>query len=361
MISFEVTGKLSGRGRTGVLHTPHGDILTPVFMPVGTNATVKSLSPLDLEQIGAQIILANNYHLFLRPGSEHISQLGGIHKFMGWNHPLLTDSGGFQVWSLAKSLVKLSDAGISFKSHIDGSQHFWSPEDAIRSQVQIGADIIMAFDQCTSDKANYSETKLALKRTNDWLVRCKTEWQNHDIKKQALFGIVQGAMHKDLRIEATKFVSDLDLPGIAIGGETIGYNMAGTEEVMDWITDYLPKDKPRYTMGVGLRPSDLVRAVNAGADMFDCVAPTRLARNGALFVNKKISPNERIDISKSEYCIDQSPIDPQCDCPTCHTFTRAYLHHLLKSKELLFYRLASMHNLRFMIRTVEQLRRGLTN
>lgn len=342
-------------------------------MPVGTNATVKSLSPEDLESIGAQIILANNYHLFLRPGSETVEKLGGIHQFMNWDRPVLTDSGGFQVWSLSHTsppsplltkergdrsrgevLVKVSDDGISFKSHIDGSTHFWSPEDAIKSQLKIGADIIMAFDQCTSDKASRQEAKNALDRTNNWLVRSKQAWQANQTK-QALFGIIQGAMHKDLRIEATKFVVEQDLPGIAVGGETIGYNMDGTEEVMSWIEEYLPKNKPRYAMGLGLRPSDLVRAVAAGFDMFDCVAPTRLARNGALYVQTSIDPNERIDINKSAYQLDQNPIDPDCDCPTCKSYTRAYLHHLYKTKELLFYRLASMHNLRFMIRTVESL------
>jgi len=351
---FNVTGKLSGRGRKGVINTPHGTIHTPMFMPVGTQATVKSLSPSDLEAIGAEIILANNYHLFLRPGSENIAKMGGIHKFMRWDHPILTDSGGYQVFSLGESLLKVSDEGIKFKSHIDGSTHFWSPEDAIKSEMQIGADIIMAFDQCTSDTATHSEAQIALSRTHDWLVRSKQAWTTRD--SQALFGIIQGAYYKDLRIEATKFVVAQDLPGIAIGGETIGYEMNKTEEVLDWIYDYLPNDKPRYTMGVGLRPSDLPRMVHLGVDMFDCVAPTRLARNGALYVNRDISKTERIDIGKSVYVLDQQPIDPSCDCPTCRDFTRAYLHHLFKTKELLFYRLASMHNLRMMIKTVQDIK-----
>jgi queuine tRNA-ribosyltransferase len=358
MWEFEVTGQLSGKGRTGIFHTPHGKIRTPVFMPVGTNATVKSLSPEDLESIGVQIILSNNYHLFLRPGAQVIEKLGGIHSFMNWNRPILTDSGGFQVWSLGQDksgLIKITDDGIKFKSHIDGKEYFWTPEDAIKSQIQIGADIIMAFDQCTSDKASYQEAKSALSKTHNWLVRSKSEWQKHDTDKQALFGIVQGALHKDLRLEAAKFVADQNLPGIAVGGETIGYNMDGTEEVMGWIENYLPKNKPRYAMGLGLRPTDLNRAVASGFDMFDCVAPTRLARNGALYVDPRINSNERIDIGKSEYKLDKNPIDPGCDCPTCAQYTRAYLHHLIKSEELLFYRLASMHNLRFMIRTVEKL------
>jgi queuine tRNA-ribosyltransferase len=339
-----------------IFSTPHGDIKTPVFMPVGTNASVKSLSPEDLDSIGTQIILANNYHLFLQPGSKNIAKLGGIHKFMNWPKPLLTDSGGFQVFSLGQQksgLIKITDDGIKFKSHLDGSDYFWTPEDTIKSQVLIGADIIMPLDVCTPDKASYEEAKKALQLTHLWLARCKTEWQQHDPSKQALFGIIQGGSHKDLRIESAKFVVDQDLPGIAVGGETIGYNMDGTEEVMSWIEELLPKDKPRYAMGLGLRPSDLVRAVKIGFDMFDCVAPTRLARNGALYVNSHIDPGERIDIVKSVYKLDQNPIDPDCDCPTCQKYTRAYLHHLFKTRELLYFRLASMHNLRFMIRTIK--------
>lgn len=345
MWEFKVKSKLAGRGRKGVLTTPHGDIQTPVFMPVGTNASVRSLSPQDLESINAQIILANNYHLYKSPGSENIATLGGIHKFMGWDRPILTDSGGFQVWSLGHR---------QGRNPIRFAQKTFSPQVAIESQIQIGADIIMALDICTPDKATHTQAKKLLDVTHDWLVECKTAWQQANTS-QALFGIIQGAMHKDLRQEGAKFVASQDLPGIAIGGETVGYNMDGTEELMDWIVDLLPQDKPRYTMGVGLRPSDLTRAVAAGADMFDCVAPTRLARNGALYVSPDMSATERIDIDKSIYKMDQNPIDPKCDCPTCHQFTRAYLHHLFKSKELLFYRLASLHNLRTMVRTVEEL------
>lgn len=354
MAFFTVTGKLKDRGRTGLIHTAHGDIKTPTFMPVGTQASVKSLSSTDLESIGAQIILANNYHLFLRPGSQTIADLGGIHKFMNWQHPVLTDSGGFQVFSLGKSLLKVNDEGIAFKSHIDGREHFWSPEDAIKSEILIGADIIMAFDQCTSDTASLPEARLALNRTQNWLKRSIATLPASS--SQSLFGIIQGAFYKELRRDAAKFVIDQDLPGIAIGGETIGYEMDKTEEVLDWIYDLLPEDKPRYTMGVGLRPSDLPRMVRLGVDMFDCVAPTRLARNGALFVSTDLSKTERIDINKSEFAKDTSPIDPSCDCSTCRDHSRAYLHHLIKAKELLFYRLASIHNLRMMIKTVEEIK-----
>lgn len=373
MFDFTVTGRLPGRGRTGILTTPHGRITTPVFMPVGTHATVKSLSPDDLENLGAGIILANNYHLYLRPGSETVAKLGGIHRFMNWSRPILTDSGGFQVFSLGSDpdFLNTSAEGVSFVSPYDGSKHFFTPESATRSQILIGADIIMALDICTPDKAGLSSARTALDRTHDWLARCRTEWSRNGNKSpspQALFGIIQGAFHKKLRREAAEFVVSQNLPGIAVGGETIGYNMAGTEEVMDWIFDLLPETKPRYTMGVGLRPSDLIRAVLAGADMFDCVAPTRLARNGALYTGRLVwsggrpefiseSPTERLDISKSVYRLDRRPLDPDCDCSTCREFTRAYLHHLFKARELLFYRLASIHNLRMMIRTVTDLSR----
>lgn len=328
--------------KTRILKTPHGAIQTPVFMPVGTNATVKSLAPEDLKSIGAQIILANNYHLSVHPGSANIEKMGGIHKFMHWDGPVLTDSGGFQVWSLGQ---RRGFNPVRF------AEKMFTPEAAIQSQMQIGADIIMAYDICTPDKASHAEATKLLRVTNDWLVRSKKAWTN----TSALFGIIQGAMHKDLRREAAKFVVDQDLPGIAVGGETIGYNMNGTEEVMSWISDILPKDKPRYAMGLGLRPSDITRAIKAGFDMFDCVAPTRLARNGSLYVSKDLDPRERIDINKTIYKLDETAIDPKCDCSTCQNYSRSYLHHLLKCKELLYYRLASIHNLRFMIRTAQNL------
>ena len=367
MFEFKITGKLAGRGRTGVFSTPHGDLATPVFMPVGTHASVKSVNPRELKEIGAQIILANNYHLFLRPGSDIIARLGGLHAFMNWDKPILTDSGGFQVWSLGEpggGLAKITPDGVEFRSHLDGTVNFLSPEIAIDSEVKLGADIIMAFDQCTSDTAKKDAARTTLELTNTWLVRGVKEWQKHDTKKQALFGIIQGALHEDLRREAVQFVVAQNLPGIAIGGETIGYNMSGTQQVIDWIADYLPENKPRYTMGLGLKPSDVLTAISLGIDMFDCVAPTRLARNGALYTGKVISkngeycfesnyPNERINIGNKEFAGDAGPIDPDCDCETCKNFTRAYLHHLFRSKELLYYSLASVHNLRMMIKAVE--------
>ena len=337
-------------------------------MPVGTNASVKAVSAEQLAQIGSQIILANNYHLFLRPGSTVVKDLGGIHLFMNWNKAVLTDSGGFQVWSLAsnkRSLVKLTEDGATFTSHLDGTPLFLSPETATRSQIDIGADIIMAFDQCTPDKATPADAKAALELTTKWLDRSVKTWREHaDANKQAIFGIIQGGHYRQLRREATQLVVEHNLPGIAIGGETIGYNMDGTEEIVDWIRELLPENKPRYTMGVGLRPSDLLRAIFAGVDMFDCVAPTRLARNGALFTGRVRTvagkwvfesefDNERLNIGSRRYKLDQNPIDAECDCPTCQHYTRAYLHHLYKSRELLYYSLASVHNLRMMIKTVE--------
>src|SRR3989338_8310546 len=263
MFEFKITGKLLGRGRTGVFTTPHGEIHTPVFMPVGTHASVKSVNPVELTKMKAQVILANNYHLFLRPGSDVIAALGGLHRFMNWDKPILTDSGGFQVWSLGErktghahqfaALVKVKDDGVEFRSHLDGSVNFLSPETAIDSEVKLGADIIMAFDQCTSDTANKEEARAALELTNNWLLRSIKEWRKHDTEKQALFGIIQGAPHEDLRREAVQFVAAQNLPGIAIGGETIGYNMSGTKQGIDWIADYLPENKPRYTMGLGLK------------------------------------------------------------------------------------------------------------
>lgn len=320
----------------------------PVFMPVGTAATVKSLSREDLETIGATIILANNYHLYLRPGSKNVKRLGGIHKFMNWPHPILTDSGGFQVHSLHP---KISDAGVEFTSHLDGTKHFFTPELATQSQIDIGADIIMAFDHCVPPHASHSYARAAVTRTHTWLLRCIKIWKlsNQVTNNQSLFGIIQGGEYPDLLRESAKFVVDQDLPGVAVGGAVIGSDPAQTADTIAAIRDLLPKDKPLYAMGVGVRPSDVSGVIRAGADMFDCVAPTRLARTGLLYNHE--SKNERIDISQSKYKLDQNPIDNCCDCPTCKTYTRAYLHHLFKCKELLFYRLASMHNLRVMIKT----------
>lgn len=383
MFEFTVIGRLPGHGRTGVITTPHGDLVTPVFMPVGTAATVKSLTREDLEAIGARIILANNYHLYLRPGSPAVKKLGGIHRFMNWPHPILTDSGGFQVQSLDKplptplslprrgaggevsepsgSLVKITNEGVEFRSHLDGgTRHFFTPEVATQSQIDIGADIIMAFDQSIPKGASKAFAQTAVRRTHNWLIRCKKIWEKSEGRAkpskepmQALFGIIQGGEFPDLLRQSAKFVAEQDLPGVAVGGAVIGSNPRQTAETIAAIRELLPKNKPLYAMGVGIRPSDLVSVVRAGADMFDCVAPTRLARAGLLY-NLEV-PNERLDISQSKFRLDKKPVDPICDCSTCRSYTRAYLHHLFKARELLYYRLASLHNLRTLIRTVKKL------
>ena len=319
----------------------------PVFMPVGTNASVKSLSREDLEGIGATIILANNYHLYLRPGSKNIKKLGGIHKFMNWPHTILTDSGGFQIQSLKP---KITDEGAEFVSHLDGSKHFFTPESATKSQIDIGADIIMAFDHSVPKGASHSYARVAVTRTHQWLIRCIKTWKN---KKQKLFGIIQGGEFPDLLRESAKFVVDQNLPGVAIGGAVIGSDPHQTADTISSVKDLLPSSIPLYAMGVGIRPSDIISVIKAGADMFDCVAPTRLARVGLLYNHE--SKNERIDINQSKYKLDKKPIDDSCDCSTCKTYTRAYLHHLCRSRELLFYRLASIHNLRVMIKTAEKI------
>ena len=394
--SFTLTAT-KGNARAGSFTTPHGVVQTPIFMPVGTQATVKALSPDDLTQTGAQIILANTYHLFLRPGAEVIQTMGGIHKFMHWHKPILTDSGGFQVFSLGKQLVektnigvlernsikvsaKITEDGVEFTSHLDGSKHFFTPEKAIEIQRAIGADIIMAFDECTPDNATPEYAHEALDRTHAWASRCKAYWERYKRKSaldqyQALFGIVQGSMHEDLRKESTQTIIDLGFDGIAFGGETIGYNMEATMQIMDWVGRLLPENKPRYAMGLGRDPQDILDAVRAGYDIFDCAGPTRLARNGALYVGHlenltNADPNQwkfsspfshgRLQIGNAHYTKDPSVIQEGCDCWTCtQAFTRAYLHHLYKTRELLYYRLASIHNVRFMVRLTEQLRKAM--
>ena len=371
---FEITHKdKNSRARTGLIQTDHGVIETPDFMPVGTQATVKTLSKEDLNTIGAQIILANTYHLHLRPTEDLIAKFGGLHKFMNWDKPILTDSGGFQVFSLGtqkeakdvtsnEKLVSIDDDGVTFKSHLDGSTHRFTPEEAINIQHKIGADIIMAFDECTPDDADIDYTKKAMKRTHEWAERCisehkkNTEYHGY---KQFLFGIIQGANHEDLRKESAKIISSLDFDGIAIGGESIGYNMGATKNILDWVSDIIPEDKPHYTMGVGFNPSDLFEVVERGIDMFDCVAPTRVARNGRLFVHKEINPKMYINIKNSEFKTDDQPIDTKCGCFTCQNHSRAYLYHLFKAGEMLAFRLASIHNLYFFLELMRQIRKAI--
>ena len=371
---FEITHKdKNSRARTGLIQTDHGIIETPDFMPVGTQATVKTLSKEDLNTIGAQIILANTYHLHLRPTEDLIAKFGGLHKFMNWDKPILTDSGGFQVFSLGlqkeakdetsnEKLVSIDDDGVTFKSHLDGSTHRFTPEEAINIQHKIGADIIMAFDECTPDDADIAYTKKAMKRTHEWAERCISEHKKNTKYhgyQQFLFGIIQGANHEELRKESAKIISSLDFDGIAIGGESIGYNMEATKNILDWVSDIIPENKPHYTMGVGFNPSDLFEVVERGVDMFDCVAPTRVARNGRLFVHKEINPKMYINIKNSEFKTDDQPIDTKCGCFTCQNHTRAYLHHLFKAEEILGLRLASIHNLYFFLELMRQIRKAI--
>jgi len=374
--------KNRGKARAGEMLTEHGSVKTPIFMPVGTIATVKSLDSKDIERTHAQIILANTYHLYLRPGTEKLEQLGGIHEFMRWHGPILTDSGGFQVFSLGKQQakpksgapqVKITADQVTFKSHLDGSTHIFTPQKAIEVQRQIGADIIMAFDECTPDNETKKYTREALDRTHTWAEKCVNYWQEKERlstygKYQALFGIVQGALFEEFRRESAKIIGSLPFDGIAVGGETVGYNMAGTREVMNWIEADLPQEKPRYAMGLGRDPQDLVDAVLMGFDMFDCVGPTRLARNGAIYFGsleiKNNQPvfvsaykNARLQIGNAEFATDRQVLQPGCDCYTCtEGYSRSYLNHLFKSDELTYYRLASIHNVRTMIRITEQLR-----
>lgn len=374
MSFFEITHTSTEcAARTGIIHTDHGDIQTPIFMPVGTQATVKSLDSFDLNTIGAQIILANTYHLHLRPGETLINSFGGIHNFMKWNKPVLTDSGGFQVFSLGKqkekkehgntkSLVKIDDDGVTFRSHIDGSLHRFTPEEAIRIQHHIGADIIMAFDECTPDDANIAYTKQAMNRTHAWAKRCikehKKNTQHHGYS-QYLFGIIQGANHEELRKDSAKKISEMDFDGIAIGGESVGYNMEATKHILEWVLPYIPMQKPHYTMGLGHSPLDLFDVVERGIDMFDCVSPTRMARNGTLFVHKHIDPSYRINITNASWKHDDSAIDPTLTDSPVAQYSRAYLHHLFQANELLAYRIATVHNLYFFLKLSEDIRTAI--
>jgi queuine tRNA-ribosyltransferase len=349
-------------------------------MAVGTQASVKALDQHDVTALNAPIILGNTYHLYLRPGTQRLETLGGLHHFMGWSKPILTDSGGFQVLSLGKAgFVKVTEDGVEFRSHLDGSTHFFSPEKAMQIQRSIGADIVMAFDHCTGDTVTEAEATAALARTERWLEQCvveieRTRGTTPYGHTQTLFGIVQGARVRALRERAARHVSQLPVAGVAIGGETIGYNMEATVEVMSWIEPLLPKEKPRYAMGLGLNPQDIIDAVWSGFDMFDCVAPTRLARNGSIYVGEFAwpldadrptivspgHPKARISIGARMFALDTQPLQPGCDCWTCsHGYTRAYLHHLFKTKELAYYRLASIHNVRFFLRLCEDIRTGI--
>ncbi|CCJ34691.1 tRNA guanosine(34) transglycosylase Tgt [Caloramator australicus] len=350
-IRFELikTCKQSG-ARLGKLYTPHGVIDTPIFMPVGTQATVKAMTPEELKEIGAQIILSNTYHLYLRPGEKLVEKAGGLHKFMNWDRAILTDSGGFQVFSLS-DLRNITEEGVTFKSHIDGSKHFISPEKAIQIENALGADIIMAFDECTPYEADYDYTKNSMERTLRWAERCLKAHQKPD--KQALFGIVQGGMFKDLRQESARQTVKMDFPGYAVGGLSIGEPKEIMYQVLDWTVPFLPENKPRYLMGVG-SPDALLEGVIRGIDMFDCVLPTRIARNGTVFTSKG-----KLVVRNAEYAEDFRPLDDECDCYACKNYSRAYIRHLFKAKEILAARLATIHNLRFLLKLMEDVRRAI--
>ncbi len=342
---------VDGSARAGTLRTSHGNILTPAFMPVGTQASVKSLDPRDLKEVGTQIVLANNYHLYLRPGVQTIEDLGGLHNFMNWHEPILTDSGGFQGYSL-QHLRKITKDAIIFKSHIDGSNHVFTPEAAIKYQEKLGADIIMPLDLCVSSDSSQTEVQDAMQQTHKWLDRSIHAKKD---SRQILFGIVQGGMFSDLRKQSADYVSSLNLPGYAIGGLSVGESKSKMYEIVSLTVPYLPDNAPRYLMGVG-SPEDLVECVNMGIDLFDCVLPTRIARNSALF-----APEGRINISTAKFKTWNRPVQEDCDCYTCENFTAAYLHHLFRTKELLAFRLASIHNLRFIMNLMQNMRESIKN
>jgi queuine tRNA-ribosyltransferase len=337
-----------GGGRAGVIHTPHGDLNTPLFAPVGTQAAVKAITPEQLRQTGVTLILANAYHLYLRPGDERVAALGGLHEFMSWGGPILTDSGGFQVFSLAENR-QVDPDGVTFRSHIDGSIHRLTPEKVIAIQENLGADIIMAFDECTEPHdRTYNEQALA--RTHAWAERCLTAKTRSD---QALFGIVQGGVFEDLRERSASTIASMDFPGIAIGGLSVGESKEDTLAMLEIVGSVLPRERPRYLMGVG-SPEDLVAAVALGIDMFDCVLPTRMARNhGAL------TRLGRLNLRNATFAEDIRPIDPDCTCYTCRTFTRAYLRHLIASREILAATLLTIHNLHTLVSLTADLREAI--
>lgn len=351
--------KTEGHARRGVFETPHGTVQTPVFMNVATQAAIKGgLDAFDLRQAGCQVVLSNTYHLHLRPGEEIVRTLGGLHRFMRWDGPILTDSGGFQVFSLAK-LRKIDEEGVSFQSHIDGRRIFMSPEDSIRIQSCLGSDIAMAFDECVENPSPRDYVKQSADRTYRWLVRCKSELERLNElsdtvnRGQMLFGINQGGTYKDLRVEHMKKIAELDLPGYAVGGLAVGEPTEVMYEILEEVVPFAPSDKPRYLMGVGT-PSNIIEAVARGIDFFDCVLPARNARHGHLFTWDGV-----INLNNKKYEEDPSPIDERCECHTCRNFSRAYIRHLLKAGEVLALRLAVLHNLHFFNKLTADIRSAL--
>ncbi len=350
VIGFTIT-KEDGqsRARLGLLNTPHGTVQTPIFMPVGTQATVKTMTPGEVRDCGGELVLSNTYHLYLRPGHELVAEAGGLHKFMRWDGPILTDSGGFQVFSLGP-LRKITDQGVTFRSHIDGSEHFLSPEKSMEIQMALGADVVMAFDECIPYPCNYEQAGVAMERTTRWAERCR---KRHDRGDQALFGIIQGGMYRDLRLQSAAELAALDFPGYGIGGLSVGEPKPMMYEVLNYLVPAMPRNKPRYLMGVG-SPDCLLEGVYRGVDMFDCVLPTRIARNGTVFTREG-----KLVVRNAEYARDFRPLDPECDCYTCRNFSRAYIRHLIKANEVLGIRLTTIHNLRFVLRLMENIREAI--
>jgi len=346
--SFQIEAR-QDRARAGKFNTPHGELHTPVFAPVGTQATVKSLTPDQLSDLKASLVLANTYHLHLRPGDELISEMGGLHEFMGWSGPILTDSGGFQVFSLANNR-RIDQDGVTFRSHIDGSRQRLDPEKSVLIQENLGADIIMAFDEC-SDPYDKEYVRAAMVRTHSWAERCQQAKTRSD---QALFGIVQGGIFEDLRQESAECIADLDFPGNAIGGLSVGETKSEMHTILELVDNVLPEEKPRYLMGVGT-PEDLVNGVSRGVDIFDCVLPTRLARHNAA-MNRY---GDRLNIVNAQYARDRQPLDQQCTCYTCQNFSRAYIRHLIISKEMLAATLLSIHNLHTLIKLADDIRQSI--
>jgi queuine tRNA-ribosyltransferase len=340
---------LHGRARAGKFNTPHGELLTPVFAPVGTLASVKSLTPVHLSDVGASLILANTYHLYLRPGDDLVSEIGGVHKFMNWSGPVLTDSGGFQVFSLAKNR-KIDEDGVTFRSHIDGSTHRLTPERTIAIQENLGADIIMAFDEC-AEPYDKDYAQQAMNRTHTWAERCLQAKSRSD---QALFGILQGGIFEDLREQSAEFIANLGFPGHAIGGLSVGETKDEMHQILEIVDQVLPEDKPRYLMGVGT-PEDLINGVARGIDIFDCVLPTRLARHNAAMTRY----GDRLNIVNAQYARDPNPIDDHCQCYTCLNFSRAYIRHLIIAKEMLSATLLSIHNLHTLITLMNDIRQAI--
>lgn len=355
MLTFDIKARSTEtRARTGVMETNHGKVKTPVFMPVGTLGSVKALSVEDLDACGAQIILGNTYHLYLRPGTDVIDKFDGLHRFMNWNGPILTDSGGFQFFSLAQ-LTKTTEEGVTFQSHIDGSRHVFTPEKSVEVQQSLDSDIIMCLDECIAYPASHEAAKASLELTTRWASRCKTYWEEKTGRKNALFAIVQGSMYKDLRKQSADGLVELDLPGYAIGGLSVGEPKDVMMDMADHTIPLLPDAKPKYIMGVGT-PEDLVELTAMGADMFDCVMPSRNARNGKMFTS-----TGAVNIANACHRLDTGPLDPSCSCYTCRNYSRAYLRHLYKANELLAYRLNTIHNIHYYTTLMASMRQAIAD